>query len=165
MSYSYVAETVIENGVAHIVIKCPVENMIPLVEFVAKLNGAPKNEGILTEKIVKIQKKIVPSFEKKEEPTKYPTQKCHVCHDAGISKFASYCMPGSNRPTACGKHKREDMKTVNSRVCRHPDCEKNASYNFADKKGVRFCNAHKEEGMIIRSGIREPTVIRNPKDF
>ena len=34
-------------------------------------------------------------------------------------------------------------------ICKHPECKKNASYNFKDIKPPKFCKEHKEEGMII----------------
>jgi hypothetical protein len=32
-------------------------------------------------------------------------------------------------------------------ICKNPDCNKNAIYNFADKK-ANYCKSHKEDGMI-----------------
>jgi hypothetical protein len=34
-------------------------------------------------------------------------------------------------------------------ICKHPECKKNASYNFKDIKLPKFCKEHKEEGMVI----------------
>lgn len=70
-----------------------------------------------------------------------------TCMHAGCLKRPSFGNQGS-KATWCGEHKKEGMKDVSTKRCRHPSCDRIPSFRYPTEKGSQFCAAHKKSGMI-----------------
>ena len=69
-----------------------------------------------------------------------------ICDFENCRKYANY---GDYylKPLRCNEHK-EEYKLV-SKICQGDNCKIRSSFNFEGEKQSKFCNSHKENGMII----------------
>ena len=86
------------------------------------------------------------------------------CKFPDCEKYASYGFPDKKGQTRlrCKEHKEDGMVTghkTDSRVCQHEDHKgeekiPRASFNFPEEKKGKYCNKHKEKGMVNVNSVK-----------